>query len=399
MVGSSTKALVLIGAALLLSACAEPIAESPAGEPCEAADFVITDNFAGARRGLCQVYADGHVEIHIEAEDEGPINSSPWYAFKLESKSPVEATITINYDGEKHRYWPKVSSDRIHWRRLDEANVDVGFMRRSATLKITTGSEPLLVAAQEIILPQDVEAWVDAQSSHNDVARSTLGVSSKGRQILRLDINPDSDEVIILLGRQHPPEVSGSFGFQGFYKAILADSELAESFRDRFHIVAIPMLNPDGVVAGNWRHNMGGVDLNRDWGPFAQAETRLMSELLDDFDRAGKKIRLFVDFHSTAGNVMYTHSDVEPTVPGHFAERWIAAALPRLSDYPFTQEIRPFSDQANSRNYMYERYGIPSVTFEVGDEQDRQTAVVAAGVFSEEMMRLILNDGEIANGQ
>lgn len=392
MVGRTTKALIYIGAALLVGACAEPVAESPAGEPCEAANFVITDSFEGARRGICRVYADGQVAIHIEPEDEGPINSSPWYAFKIEPNGAVEASITINYDGVKHRYWPKTSADGVHWDRLAESDVDISFMSRSASLRISLGSEPLLVAAQEIILPQNVEEWVDAQSSHDQVTQSVLGVSSEGREILKLDINPESKDVVFLLGRQHPPEVSGSFGFRGFYKAILAESELATSFRDRFHIVAIPMLNPDGVVAGNWRHNTGGADLNRDWGPFTQAETRLMNELLNAFDDAGKKVRLFTDFHSTAGNVMYTHSEAEPTTPLDFADRWIAAALPRLSNYEFVQEVRPFSDQANSRNYMYERYGIPSVTFEVGDEQDRETAVIAAGVFAEEMMRLLVDN-------
>jgi hypothetical protein len=31
--------------------------------------------------------------------------------------------------------------------------------------------------------------------------------------------------------------------------------------------------NPDGVDKGHWRLNDGGVDLNRDWGPFTQPET------------------------------------------------------------------------------------------------------------------------------
>ena len=31
-------------------------------------------------------------------------------------------------------------------------------------------------------------------------------------------------------------------------------------------IHVVPMINPDGVIAGNSRVNMGGVDLNRKWG-------------------------------------------------------------------------------------------------------------------------------------
>jgi len=46
----------------------------------------------------------------------------------------------------------------------------------------------------------------------------------------------------------------------------MGDSELAREFRRRFSIIMVPLLNPDGVVLGHWRHNVNGVDLNRDGG-------------------------------------------------------------------------------------------------------------------------------------
>ena len=49
---------------------------------------------------------------------------------------------------------------------------------------------------------------------------------------------------------------------------MLGDTELAREFRQRFRVIAIPVLNPDGITGGNWRMNLGGVDLNRDWGKF-----------------------------------------------------------------------------------------------------------------------------------
>jgi hypothetical protein len=39
---------------------------------------------------------------------------------------------------------------------------------------------------------------------------------------------------------------------------------------------------------------------------------------------------------------------------------------------------------------MYKRYGIPSVTYEVGDETDRLATETAAVVFAEEFMKLLL---------
>lgn len=34
----------------------------------------------------------------------------------------------------------------------------------------------------------------------------------------------------------------------------------------------MPMLNPDGVVYGNSRCNLSGLDINRQWGPYSMKE-------------------------------------------------------------------------------------------------------------------------------
>jgi len=47
-------------------------------------------------------------------------------------------------------------------------------------------------------------------------------------------------------------------------------------------------------------------------------------------------------------------------------------------------------ETANGKNYMYKRYGIPSMTYEVGDETSHADASAAAHVFAEEFMRRLL---------
>ena len=47
-------------------------------------------------------------------------------------------------------------------------------------------------------------------------------------------------------------------------------------------------------------------------------------------------------------------------------------------------------ETANGNNDIYRRYGIPSMTYEVGDETSRADAFAAARVFAEEFMRLLL---------
>jgi len=50
---------------------------------------------------------------------------------------------------------------------------------------------------------------------------------------------------------------------QGFLKAITGDSIAAVQLRKRIVFKIIPIVNPDGVIIGNYRSSMAGCDLNR----------------------------------------------------------------------------------------------------------------------------------------
>jgi murein tripeptide amidase MpaA len=59
----------------------------------------------------------------------------------------------------------------------------------------------------------------------------------------------------VITARQHPGET------------VLTDPDDAEAaiLRDNFVFKIIPMLNPDGVINGNYRCSLAGCDLNRRW--------------------------------------------------------------------------------------------------------------------------------------
>jgi hypothetical protein len=384
----SFRVLTVFAVATLLAACATNLPTFPAGEACETSAFSVIDGFSGARRGKCTVLADNHVRLDILPESSGKINDSPWYAFKLSSNSPMTAKITLLYHGGHHRYWPKVSADGLHWTRLDPQQVRSSARGRRAEFEVDLTSDPVWMAGQELITPVIYDIWNRKIAKAANMPIMVLGNSTAGLPIHAFDSNAESMEVLFLVGRQHPPEISGAFAFFAFAETILGDSDLAQQFRTRFRIIAIPLLNPDGVVGGNWRNNLGGVDLNRDWGPFTQPETQLMADLLKDLDASDSKIRMFIDFHSTRENVFYALPDV--THPPDFITAWLESARARTPNYPFTLTEGPASSMAIAKNYIYERYGIPAVTFEVGDETDRDVTRAAAKVFAEELMQLML---------
>ena len=382
--------LLIPSLVIALSSCSQQTDAIPAGTLCTTDGFSVSDNFDGARRGDCTVLSGNRVELDIVRESELVTNPSAWYSFRVEPSGAGPVVIELDYGTWPHRYTPKISMDGIKWVPLADKNVRVSDDSSRATIEIDASNEPFWISAQELVLPSHYDEWMSAMGESGVAQLSELGESAEGRTISMLDSGGMSDDIVLLVGRQHPPEVSGAVAMQAFLRAVFSESELAARFRERFRIIAVPLLNPDGVIAGHWRGNSSGVDLNRDWGLFEQPETREVSELLDELDRDKKSVVVFVDFHSTKRNLFYTTDVADDAAVSQFVETWFGRARERLGNYAFANEPRVASDTPSGRTYMFQRYGIPSLTYEVGDETSREETIAAAQVFAEELMRLML---------
>lgn len=88
-----------------------------------------------------------------------------------------------------------------------------------------------------------------------------LTITAKGTGI---DIS--KRKYVVLSARVHPGETVGSWMMQGIldFLTSLTDPE-AILLRQHFVFKIIPMLNPDGVINGNYRCSLAGCDLNRKW--------------------------------------------------------------------------------------------------------------------------------------
>ncbi|KAL4483318.1 hypothetical protein ABPG72_007960 [Tetrahymena utriculariae] len=70
---------------------------------------------------------------------------------------------------------------------------------------------------------------------------------------------------IVIFARQHPGETGGSYMMKGVIDFLLGNSAEAEFLRDACIFKIVPMVNPDGVIHGNYRCDLAGADLNRRW--------------------------------------------------------------------------------------------------------------------------------------
>ncbi|KAG1688939.1 Cytosolic carboxypeptidase 1 [Nymphon striatum] len=146
------------------------------------------------------------------------------------------------------------------------------------------GMQPLLYSVKEAIewSNQDGEEselhlkeWNDSADSNQNIyflkqkLCDSLGANSV--DLLTITAKVDSDiplqerKYIFLTARVHPGETNASWTLKGTIEFLLSNDPIAIQLREYFIFKIIPMLNPDGVINGNQRCSLLGVDLNRCW--------------------------------------------------------------------------------------------------------------------------------------
>lgn len=355
-------------------------------------DGVTADNlFDAARMNDFKRIGEDHYEVLINPENS-PINMSPWYAFRIYAEEEKEVKVTLNYGEGRHRYWPKLSADRAHWTFMDSTKFEVGADSLTFTMTLAISPDTLWVSAQEIIDSNDMKAWTESLNS-DYLTNSVIGKTRLGRDLLHLDVTKGEKEdkdFFIVLSRQHPPEVTGNLAMMSYVEEILGGTELAEDFLDEYRVLIYPMLNPDGVDLGHWRHNEGGIDLNRDWAYYRQPEIRQICEdIIAKVNETGQEVVLGMDFHSTWEDIYYIYDDtVKSTIQGYSRE-WIEHIFNRLPEDEGV--ISPFAvNSPVSKNWFYSQFKAEGITYEIGDATPRDLIKKKGQVGAQEMMKLLL---------
>ena len=120
----------------------------------------------------------------------------------------------------------------------------------SLSISVQLDQTPLWISAQELVLPSFYDQWFRQLAANPNVATQTHGRSVQGRPIY-VAKTPSRPEAIILIGRQHPPEATGALAMRSFVDTVMSNTKMASDFRNRYSIIVIPLINPDGVVLGH----------------------------------------------------------------------------------------------------------------------------------------------------
>jgi len=355
-------------------------------------DGVYASNeFDGARLNDFTQINDSTFRATIRPENE-PINESAYFGLQIWSDEKRHIDLELYYPNHEHRYVPKLSYDGMEWFFMDTLSFDTLKGSAIATLDLEIDQRRLYVTGSELQTSKYNLEWSKGLAeNYSGVDYAVIGKSKLGRDMLYIDIyqgEKENKEAIAILSRQHPPEVSGYMAMQSFVETILEDSPLSNLFRSKFRVLVYPMVNPDGVDLGHWRHSAGGIDMNRDWGHYVQEEPKVVVYHMTKTLRENKnELLIGFDFHSTQEDVMYTLSkDLKSNVAG-FKDVWIqsldeANYNPNDEPYPLNQPI--------SKGWFLLEHQAEGITYEVGDETPREYVRAKAVTAAKEMMKLLV---------
>lgn len=374
----------------LLAACAS--APVTVGPTCETGAVQLRADFPQARAGDCLRTGPASFAVTI-APEATPINPSPWYAFDIVSEGSAGVEVVLQYTGARHRYRPKRQTE-TGWVALPEAAVTLAEDGRLATISLGADPGRTRIAGQEWLPPAERQAWVEDFAGRTGLERRDIGTTVQGRPVTALigGTSEPAAPLIIILGGQHPPEVPGVLGLRAFLEALFLENDGSETLLDRHKVLIVPEMNLDGVQLGHWRLNVGLIDLNRDWGPFTQPETRAVRDEIERLVAGGHRPALMLDFHATRRNVFYTAPDDAGLEPANFARDFLAAIDRRWNGQTPERSSSHNPGLPTSRTWFVETFSAPALTVEFGDETPRDEIDTLARVYADALAETLADE-------
>lgn len=224
-------------------------------------------------------------------------------------------------------------------------------------------------------LQEDISRIEKDAACQNFFYRGTLTRTLAGNRceylsITSKDKDPKSAKAlakkgVFLSARIHPGESNASWMMKGVIDYLTSNTPEARALRDHFVFKIVPMLNPDGVINGNYRCALSGQDLNRRWKapskvihPVNFAVKRIVRSFSKERD-----IVLYCDLHghSRRKNIFMYGNNIKEQP---HATRVFPYIMSKLCDY-FSFEQSRFSmsksKDGTARIAMFKELNIPNI--------------------------------------
>ena len=204
---------------------------------------------------------------------------------------------------------------------------------------------------------------------------SVIGKSVQQRSIFQVKIGTGKTKILIW-SQMHGNEPTTTKGLFDFFNFLSSDMDLANQIKEKYTLVCIPMLNPDGAFAYT-RENSNAVDLNRDAFVATQPEMQLLRSIYEAlrpdycynlhdqrtiFGTEGFHVPATISFLSPAYNAKRDYNDVRIK-----AIKVINRMNSALQEY-IPNQVGRFDDSynVNCSGDFFSTNATPTILFEAG---------------------------------
>lgn len=170
---------------------------------------------------------------------------------------------------------------------------------------------------------------------------------------------------VVFTGRVHPGETVGSWMVRGLLFFLTSNVPEAETLRKRFVFKIVPMMNPDGVIHGNYRCGLAGVDLNRRWkrpNEKIHPTVYYCKKLVKAFAKE-RSLELVCDFHghSRKKNVFAYGCNLNDDLMATRLFPFILARESKFFSYKFSSFKMQKAKEATMRICLFKEVRVPMV--------------------------------------
>jgi len=344
-------------------------------------NVTINADFPG---GNVLVEKDEGSTVHVAPDLRG---GRPWFywLFEAEANQPGRVTFVfanppkigvrgpaVSLDGGKSWRW--LGADHVQYASTPSGGGG-GTRAESFHYHFAAGNQKVRFAVAIPYLQRELDEFLARNAANPHLTKGVLTKSREGRTVELLRVGEPGPDVkaVLVTARQHACESMASYLLEGFLQEAISDSPAGIEFRKRYVLYSVPIVDKDGVQAGDQGKNRRPHDHNRDWGEVnIYPEVKAIQKLAES-----EHIQFGLDLHCPAlrgevHTVFYFAGITIPHIHDNVNEliRWLEEERPPAVRWPhnFMKPIptsKPVNNMRFSHYFAYKERMVLAATLEV----------------------------------